>query len=77
MITDDDYYPLPCPGLEADWNGVCDHCGVHADHHTAANDSNFDTLLVVIENSSHLPQADGRPEVSNTGLLSHFETETP
>ena len=51
-ISDEDYPQLPCPGLEADWNGVCDHCGVHADRHTAANDPVFKTLIFVVENDS-------------------------
>lgn len=56
----------------------CPFCDVYLD----VSDDDYKPLPVgaaldVVANSSHLPQADVRPESSDTGLLSTAETFTP
>lgn len=63
QVNDDDYKPLPgemviCPGCHE----PVDRCDCEADDFHSN------------ESDSQLAQQVERPEVSNTGLLSHFET---
>ena len=64
MITDDHYKPLPEP---------CALCGAVS---RVLDEYNWCPDCALLDaNVAHLPQADGRPEVSNTGLLCQIGSE--